>query len=1161
MSDSKSKLREFKLSTWSIKNDKTVYVIIVIAIIMGVSAYISMPRESFPEVNIPKIYIGTAYPGSSAKVVEDKITRVMEKEINTIKGIEKLSSTSSLGYSTIVVEFDFSITTTEALRKVKDKVDIAKGKPEFPKDLPLPPNILEITPNEFPILNVNLSGDFTKDDLRDYAEYLQDEIKKFPEIDRVELRGVQDKEVKVEIDKVKAEARKVGFRDIEQAISQENFTMSGGELLINNYRRTVRIDGEFKNIDEIRNLIIKNRDLNIVYLRDIAQVSFVEKEAESFAREFKHPVVMLDVIKKQGKNQIVASDKIRELVKESKGTVFPENLNISITNDQSEQIRETVSNLENSIILGIILVVSVLLFFLGLRNALFVGVAIPLSMFISFIILNMIGYTLNMMVLFSLVLALGMLVDNGIVVVENVYRLMEEEGMSRKKAAIYGVGEVAMPIIASTATTLAAFVPLVLWPGMMGEFMKFIPITLIIVLSSSLFVALVINSTLTSVLMKIERGEPNRKKGVIGGAVSALAGTALIATGHTLWGMVLLVMGLLVLLYVLVLFDFTNFFKDRFLPVLERVYEKTIRFSLKNKNPYLTFAGSILLLFLAFVMVKVFTPKVEFFPVNHPTYLNIFIKMPIGTNIDVTNQVTKKAEDLLSDYFTRYNDTAVVNGKPEINNFLIKSIIAQVGKGTSDPKDGPSFAPTPNKARITVSFYETKLRRGVNTSDVMNDVRELLKDKFSADVEIIVDKNPAGPPIEPPVNIEVTGKNKDYNDIIREAQKLKYFIEQMNIPGIEKLKLNIEVGKPELPIIIDREKARMLNLSTQQIAMSIRTALFGREVAKYKKGDDDYEINIRYARKYRYDLDELLTQKINYRDQNSGKFHEIPISAVIKKIRPVSTYSAVKRLDEVPMVTIVSNVLDNYNANEVVEQIREGLAGYVPAEGFEWKITGEQVQQAKEMSFLSKALMIALFLIFLILVTQFNSIIDPMIILTAVILSLIGVLYGLVFFRMDFIIIMTMIGIISLAGVVVNNAIVLIDYTNLVIERKKIDLGLKEGENLTLDQIKEAIIQGGKTRLRPVLLTAITTVLGLLPLAIGMNINFVKLFTDLDPEFYFGGDNAAFFGPMSWTIIFGLTFATFLTLIVVPSMYYLVRRGQHGARNIRARRNSRKKQQ
>lgn len=1149
MTDIKSKLKDFKLSTWSIKNNKTVYLIIAIIMIGGFSAYVSMPRESFPEIEIPTIFVGTAYPGSSAKVVEDKVTRILEKEINTIKGIENLSSTSVLGFSTIVVEFDFSVTSTEALRKVKDKVDIAKSKAEFPKDLPVPPNIFEMALSETPILNVNLSGDFTKEDLRKYGEYLKDEIKKFQEIDRVDIRGIQEKEVRVEVDKIKAEARNVSFYDIEKAIAEENFTMSGGELLVNDYRRTVRIDGEFKNYKEIEDLIIKNQDLNIVYLRDIATVSFVEKEATSFAREFSDPVVMLDVIKKSGENLIEASNKINKLIVESKRDVFPSNLEITITNDQSEQIKETVSSLENSIIFGIILVVFVLLFFLGLRNALFVGIAIPLSMFLSFTILNAIGYTLNTMVLFSLVLALGMLVDNGIVVVENVYRLMAE-GMTRKKAAIYGVGEVAMPIIASTATTLAAFLPLAIWPGIMGEFMKFLPITLIIVLASSLFVALVVNSTLTSVLMKVGEVAPKKKIAFYISAPMMLFGTILIFTGNTLWGMLLLSSGALYFLYAFVLFDFSQFFQNRLLPVMERYYEKTLRFSLKGRNTYAFFGGTLLMLFAAFYLMKVMPPKTIFFPINEPAYINVFINMPIGTDIEVTNETTIEVEEYISDYVTMYNDTVIVDGIEVIDNYMVKSIIAQVGEGTSDPQEGPSMAETPNKARVTVSFYESKLRRGVNTTDIMHGVREVLSDKFSADVQIIVDKNPNGPPMDPPINIEIKGKSKPYDEVITEAEEMKFFIEKMNIPGIEKLKLNIETGKPELPIIINREKARMLNLSTQQIAMAVRTALFGKEAAKYKDGEDDYEINIRYAEKYRYNLDDLLNQKISYRDQNSGKLHDIPISSVIKEVKPVSTYSAVKRLDEIPLVTIISNVIDGYNANEVVARIKDGLESYEVGKGYTWKFTGQQEDQEKEMAFLSNALIIALFLIFLILVTQFNSITNPTLILTAVILSLIGVLFGLIIFQMDFVIIMTMIGIISLAGVVVNNAIVLIDYTNLVADRKKIELGLEDDEFLSIDEMKEAVVIGGKTRLRPVLLTAITTVLGLLPLATGMNINFVGLFTNLNPEIYFGGDNAVFFGPMSWTIIFGLTFATFLTLIIVPVMYFLMRKGEYRVRRM-----------
>ena len=495
--------KEFKLSTWSINNKMTVFVIIFIILIGGYQSYKSMPREAFPEVVIPQIFITTTYPGNSAIDIEKLIIRPLEQEINTISGVEKITSTSSQDFSIIIAEFDFSITPEEALRKVKDKVDVAMSDNDFPKDLPSDPVINELNVSEMmPIMNINLSGEFSADQLKEYGEYLEDRIESLPEISGVDIRGVQDKEVEVAIDLYKMQASKISFYDISGVIEKENMTISGGELLENGIKRNLRILGEFSNPQEIGDIIIKQEFGNIVYLRDIATINFQEEERTSYAREFMQPVVMLDVKKKGGKNLIEASEKITQILKEAKASVFPKNLEISVTNDMSNETRKQVENLENSIIMGVLLVILVLLFFLGFRNALFVGIAIPLSMLMSFIILSLMGVTLNMMVLFGLILALGMLVDNGIVVVENIYRLYEE-GYPLIKAAKLGVGEVAMPIIASTATTLAAFLPLAFWPGMMGQFMKYLPITLIIVLGSSLFVGLVVNPVLTSVYMKL----------------------------------------------------------------------------------------------------------------------------------------------------------------------------------------------------------------------------------------------------------------------------------------------------------------------------------------------------------------------------------------------------------------------------------------------------------------------------------------------------------------------------------------------------------------------------------------------------------------------------------------------------------------------------------
>ena len=1125
-------LKQFSLSTLSVNSKTTVFVLTAIIFIAGALSYKNMPREAFPEVVVPEIYVGTPYPGNSPLDIEKLITRPLEKEINTITGIDKLTSTSIQGYSTIQVKFDFEVTPTEALRKVKDAVDKAKSKPEFPTDLPADPNIFEMNFSELmPVMNVNLSGDFSMDLLKDYAEIIEDKIEELPQVTKVDIRGIQEKEVKINVDVQKMESMQVTFQDIENAIAFENMTIAGGDVLVDGIKRTIRTVGDFDDWREIENIIIKQEKFNIIYLRDVAEVKFEGKERESFARDFQQPVVMLDVFKRSGENLLEASDAINEIIADLKKKEFPSTLAITITNDQSEKTRTQVGELENSIIFGMLLVIGVLLFFLGLRNALFVGIAIPLSMFTAFMILGALGVTLNMMVLFSLVLALGMLVDNGIVIVENIYRLMDE-GYSPVKAAIYGAGEVAWPIIASTATTLAAFLPLAIWPGMMGEFMKFLPITLMIVLGSSLFVALVINPVFTSVFMKVEADDSSRKKTLLVSFGIMAVGLIFSLGGAMGLGNLLIAAGILTIVNLLILTPATKFFQNKVLPRLENFYKGVLSFALAGKKPLAFFFGTIGLLFFSFILIGVLTPKVEFFPVNMPNYLNIFIEQPIGTDIESTNQIAKEVEQRVVDYFNE--EITLNNGEKVKRLFITESIIGQVGNGTSDPAQGPSMGNTPEKARVTVSFKPFHERRGVSTNQIMKELRDRVVG--IPGVQIVVDKDAAGPPQGKPINIEIVGD--DYELLIDEADNMKQFIKQGNIPGIEELKLDIQIGKPELLIDIDRQKARRLNVSTAQIGSTIRTALFGKEISKYKDGEDDYKIMLRMDEENRNNIESLLNQKITFRDPSNGRISQVPISAVAT-VKKTSTFSAVKRKNLKRIITVQSNVLEGYNANEVVEAIKTRLKDYEIKEGHTWKFTGQQEEQAKEMSFLGSALMIAVFLIFLIIVAQFNSVSAPVVIVGAVVFSLIGVLLGLVIFQMDFIIMMTMIGIISLAGIVVNNAIVLVDYTKLIMTRRELELGLSENEKLPVSEVINALVEGGKTRLRPVLLTAITTVLGLLPLAVGMNINFFTLFSELDPQIYFGGDNVVFWGPMSWTIIFGLTFATFLTLVIVPVMYYL----------------------
>ena len=1151
------KLKQFGLTTLSVNNRKTVFLIAALIFIAGLSAYISMPKESFPELVIPEIYVGTPYPGGSPEFIEDKITAPFEKEFNSIKDVKEITSTSIYGYSSIKIEFNFNISIEEGRRKVQDAIADARAKPEFPS-LDFEPTIREVDFSEMPVMNINLSGNYTTDDLKKYGEVLEDQIEALSEINAVDIRGIQEKKIKIELKKYEAEAMQVSFNDVINSIRSENVTMPGGEILLGGKNRSVRIEGEFQDVEEIKNIIVKSEGgENEIYLHEIANVTFGDADISSYARQFQEPVVMLDIKKRSGENLLEAADKIKKIVAERKG--IPEGVDVSITNDQSSATRGMVSNLENSIIFGIILVVLVLMFFLGLKNALFVGIAIPLSMFMSFMILDSMGITLNTMVLFSLVLALGMLVDNGIVVVENVYRLMDE-GYSAVNAAKYGVGEVALPIIASTATTLAAFVPLAMWPGIIGEFMKYLPLTLMIVLGSSLFIALVINPVFAAVWMSVETKVANKKRLMILAGISIGLGLLFAVAGATLLSNLLVVGGVLTFLNLFFFTPGTKRFQENALPKLENFYENFLKRAMKIPRKVLF--GTIGLLIFSFVLMGLFPPKVLFFPENEPLYVNIYIETPIGTDIEVTNQITKEVEAIIDTtvykkYKNYYNEVSFKNEEGKVikeKKPFISSILAQVGEGTSDPASGQmAGGSTPHKARVAVQFADFEDRfdstgKALSTQAVMEELREVLKGKFTADVSIVITKNQNGPPQDPPINIEVWGPG-DYDETIEKSQVILKTLTNENVQGIEKLRLDVETGKPELLLEVDRNKAIRFGLSTQQIGSTIRTAVFGSDISTYKKGDETYDINVRLNKEKRNNIDEILDQKIAFRN-NKGQLLNIPIRSVIKDSKERSTYGSVVRKDLNQVVTIYSDVTSDANGNEVVEILKKDLEKWMKssegkefkADGYSFAFTGGQEQQAEEMSFLSGALGFAVFLILLVIVMQFNSYSSPTIILTAVVLSLIGVFLGLVITQHDFIIIMTMIGIISLAGVVVNNAIVLIDYTNLIRERKKEELGLNAEDWLPDNLVVESIIEGGKTRLRPVLLTAITTVLGLLPLAIGLNIDFIGLMTKYDANIYFGGDNAMFFGPMSETIIYGLTFATFLTLIFVPVMYYLLYR-------------------
>ncbi len=1141
--------KEFGLSSWAINNKTTMYVLIVLILFLGASAYFSMPRENFPEIKETKIYISSVYPGNTAEDIEKLITDPIEDKLKTVSNVVEITSTSQEDYSMVIVEFDESITVDAAKQKVKDEVDSETSSEDWPtfNNAKVEPNVFDLSMSEeFPILNINISGNYPIDKLKKFGEYLENEIEGLSEIKQVDIRGAQDKEVEVAVDIYKMMAAQVSFDDIINTISRENMTMSAGNLITSGQRRTIRVLGEIESPKELEDFIVKSENNNSIYLRDIAEVTFKDEDKTTYAREFGEPVVMLDVKKRAGKNMVAAAEQIDVIVKDAIANVFPQDLKVTISNDQSSKTIGQVDDLVNNIIFGIILVVTVLMFFLGFRNALFVGFAIPMSMFMSLMILNLLGYTMNTMILFGLIMGLGMLVDNGIVVVENVYRLMSE-GVPRIEAAKKGIGEIAFPIIISTATTVAAFIPLGLWPGVMGQFMIYFPVTLSVVLGSSLFVAIFFNSVMVSQFMSIEDKDMPIKQIIKTSVIVAVIGLVIFIFGgdYKAIGTLMMFVAINLWIYRLFLRKWANGFQKKILPRWERFYEKLLRKALSGRKPILVTIGTFILLIISFIgffaSVGIGRTEVEFFPNNKPNQIIAYIEYPEGTDIKKTNAITKDIEERV---YNIINEEAY---KKDGFNFLTESAVSQVGEGAGNPQiDGGSAAEMPHRGKITATMREFKFREGADSELLLEKIQNTLKDVYPG-VSISVEKDAVGPSAGYPINIELEGD--DYSELIATAEKMRDFINSKNIQGIDELKIDVNKSKPSMQVQVDRKKAGELGVNAGQVGQQLRNAIFGAKAGIYKEAGEDYDIYVRFNEENRYNTSAIFNQRITFRDPASGKIKEIPVSVVAKQSN-ASGFSAIKHKDVKRVVTVYSALAQGGNAASIVAQIQNEMQSFTEKpDTIKIDYTGEIEEQDKQMAFLMGAFFTGLGLIFFILIFQFNSVSKPGIIMLAIFLSLIGVFGGIVATGSSFVIMMTMMGIISLAGIVVNNGVVLLDYTQLLIDRKKVELCLDDEANLENDYLLEAIIKGGKARLRPVLLTAITTILGLIPLATGFNINFFTLFTEFDPKIYVGGDNVVFWGPLAWTVIYGLFIATFLTLIVVPILFYLVSRFKLWLRN------------
>ncbi len=1129
----KEKFKEFKPTSWSITNKTSIYLLMLFISLGGIYQFLTLPKEQFPEIVIPTMYVQTVYVGNSPKDIENLVTRPIEKQIKAITGVKinKFTSVSQQDFSAITVEFNTSVKPDIALQKVKDAVD--KAKNDLPNDLTQEPRVIEVNFSEQPIMYVNISGNYSSVQLKKYADDLKDKLENITQVNRVDLVGAPEREFQINVDNFRMQSSGITFDDITYAIQRENLDLSGGLLEVGTMQRNLQLKGQLKNANDIANIIVRNTNGAPIYLRDVATIVDTVKKNESYARLDGKNVLTLNIIKRSGENLIETSDAVKKIVDEAKLTFLPKDLKTVITGDQSIPTRSSFTELVNSIVIGFVLVLIVLMFFMGVTNAFFVALSVPLSMFVAFVFLPagnlLIGtnITLNFMVLFALLFGLGIIVDDAIVVIENTHRIfVQGKGkLTATTSAKMAAGEVFIPVLAGTITTLAPFFPLLFWPGIIGKFMVYLPAMLIFTLTASLVVAFIMNPVFAVDFMNHEDENSNEPKSAIFKKknfwIPIGFGIVLDIMGATFLGNLTIFFMLLVVANKYFIASAIKHFQETTLPNMMDLYERILRRSLTGWRPVKLLFATFGLLILSFVLIGISVGTgrtgIEFFPQADPNEIYVYLKLPVGSEVKHTDSITKVLE-------ARVNKVlGTENGK---KNPVVESTIANIAVGASDPMSGDRSTRS-ELGRIQVNFVEFEKRHGVSTMPYLEAIRKEMKGIPGAEITVTQESN--GPPTDPPVNIEIQGD--DFDKLIKTAVGLKNYLDAAQIPGIEELKMDVDLQNPELTLTIDRERALIEGVSSAQVGMQIRTALFGKEISKIKDGKDEYKIQLRNQEMQRKNLVDLLNMRLSFRDMAAGGMvKNIPISSLVK-VEPTSTLGSVKRKNQKRQIQLRSNVLSNegYNptaVNAVIAQYIGNFKGI--SEGVTVKQTGENEQQLETVAFLGKALIIALMLILFTLVLQFNSISKSVIILTEILFSIIGVLLGFALTGMKVSGIMTGLGIVGLAGIVVKNGILVIEFADELRSR-----GYKT---------REAVVQAGKTRIIPVLLTALAAILGFIPIAVGFNINFVTLFSELNPHIFFGGDNVAFWKPLSWTIIFGLAFAFFMTLFIVPAMYLIAER-------------------
>lgn len=1125
----REKYKQFGPTSWAVDNKTVIYIMAILITLYGLSKFNTLPKEQFPDIVVPTISVVTVHVGNSPKDIENLVTRPIEKQVKGITGakVNKVNSVSQQDFSLITVEFETDVPTDIAKQKVKDAVD--KARTDLPTDLTSQPDVQEFNFSEFPIMYVNISGDYDPVKLKQFADRMQDRFEEQKEITRADIVGAPEREIQVNVDAYKMQVAKLSFTDIENAINRENRDISGGQIEVGNMQRTLRVKGQFATALDMQNIVVKNISGAPIYLRDVATVVDTVKDKESYARLDGKPVITLNIVKRSGENLIDAADGVKAAVADMKEKGdLPPDLRVEFTGDQSKQTKTSFNELVNTIIIGFILVLLILMFFMGVTNAFFVALSVPLSVFVAFMFLPIADIivgtpvTLNFIVLFALLFGLGIIVDDAIVVIENTHRIYNNGRVPIVRSAKEAAGEVWIPVLAGTLTTLAPFFPLLLWKGLIGKFMIYLPTMLILTLAASLIVAFIFNPVFAVSFMKPEGREhlmPKKqlfRKWWFWAAIGF--GLFFHLIGAHGFANFLIFMALAAILNVFVLRDVIHSFQHRVLPWLMHHYENLLRWALRGKRPVWLLVALFILFPVSLGLLMLRGNGSTFFPSGDPHFIYVYLKMPVGTDVEYTDSVTRILEQRVYKVLEKE--------KPGTEGSIVESIISNVAVSANNPQDN-NRSVQPNLGRVQVSFVEFEQRHGKSTKPFLDAIRKTVQGIPGA--EITVNQEDSGPPTDPPVNVEVIGDN--FESIAKVAYDLKNFLDTNRVEGIEHLNMDVDVNNPEISITVDREKAMIEGISTGQVGMEIRTAVFGKEVSKLKDGEDEYKIQLRYSDLIRNNITDLMARPITFRDFNTMAIKQIPLNA-IATIDYTNTSGGIRRKNLKRTIQLQSNVLNEQEVTRInadlAMKLDEFKGRYAIPPDVTVRQSGVSEQQQETMTFLGQSLIYALLLIFLILVMQFNSMSKPFIVLTEIFFSIIGVLIGYAVTGMTIATIMLGVGVVGLAGIVVKNGILLIEFTDELRGR-----GLRT---------REAAIQAGKIRIIPVLLTALATMLGLFPLAVGLNIDFASLFSNLNPHLFFGGDSVVFWGPLSWTIIFGLIFAFFLTLVMVPSMYLIAER-------------------